>query len=174
MKITWAEANQAKQLITKEQNKQSKQCYNYGNSYNINSLSIDTKVTAITNVAGVSVPVTVATATSKGDTFQVTFVLSANGSYTASGQYRIVSVISPTFGDQVTNTEIINFSESGTYQLNTTNNTITINSSTGDFIEGTLDIETFNETTVSFTQEMEEVVDGIKTEIKASISFTRQ
>jgi hypothetical protein len=75
----------------------------------------------------------------------------------------------------VTNTEIIDFSDSGSFQLNTTNNTITFNSSTGgDFIEGTLDIETFNETTIAFSQEIEEIIDEITTEIKASISFTRQ
>jgi hypothetical protein len=75
----------------------------------------------------------------------------------------------------VTNTEIIDFSDSGSFQLNTTNNTITFNSSTGgDFIEGTLDIETFNETTIAFSQEIEEIIDEITTEIKANISFTRQ
>jgi hypothetical protein len=148
---------------------------NLAGTYNINSLSIDTKVTSETDVSGISVPFTIATSTSIGDTFQVAFVLNANSSYTASGQYRIVSIITPAVGSTVTNTEIIDFSDSGSFQLNTTNNTITFNSSTGgDFIEGTLDIETFNETTIAFSQEIEEIIDEITTEIKANISFTRQ
>lgn len=148
---------------------------NLAGTYNINSLSIYTTVTSVTEVSGISVPFTVATSTSIGDTFQVVFVLSENGSYSASGAYRIVSTITPAVGSPVTNTEIINFSDSGTYQLNTTNNTITFNASTGgDFIEGTLDVVTFNETTVSFTQELEEEIDATTAAIKASISFTRQ
>ncbi len=147
---------------------------NIAGTYNINSLSIDTKVTSVTEVAGVDVPFTVATSTSKGDTFQVVFVLSTNNTYTASGQYRIVSTITPTVGNPVSNNEIINFNESGSYQLNTTNNTITFNSAAGDFLEGTLKIITFNETMITFNQEIEEVVDLITTEIDATISFTRQ
>ena len=147
---------------------------NIAGSYIINSLSIDTKVTSVTDVSGVSVPFTIATSTSTGDTFQVDFVLNVNGTYTASGQYRIVSVVTPTVGSQLTNSEIISFTDSGSYELNTTNNTLTIISSTGDFIEGTMDIVTFNETTVSLSQETEVELDAITTEINSRISFTRE
>ena len=147
---------------------------NIAGSYAINSFSIDTKVTSVTEVSGVSVPFTVATSTSTGDTFQVDFVLNVNGTYTASGLYRIVSVVTPTVGSQLTNSEIISFTDSGSYQLNTTNNTLTIISSTGDFIEGTMDIVTFNETTVSLSQETEVELDAITTEINARISFIRK
>jgi hypothetical protein len=147
---------------------------NIAGTYSINSLNIDTKVTSVTDVAGVQVPFTVATSTSIGDTFQVDFILNTNNSYTASGQYRVVTTVYPAAGSPVTNTEIINLSDSGTYQLNTTNNTITFTSSSGDFLEGTLSVAVFNETTVSLTQETENVIDAITTKINASISFTRQ
>ena len=98
---------------------------NIAGTYNINSFNIETNVTSVTDVAGVEVPFTVDTSTSEGDTFQVIFVLNANGSYTASGQYRVVSVVIPAVGSQFTNTEIIDFTDSGSYSLNTVNNTIT-------------------------------------------------
>jgi hypothetical protein len=147
---------------------------NIAGTYNINSLSLDTKVTSVTVVSGISVPFTVATSTSTGDTFQVDFVLNVNGTYTASGQYRVVSTITPAVGNPLTNNEIINFTDSGSYQLNTINNTITLTPSTGDFIEGILNIVTFNETTVSLTQELEEEEDLVTTKVNAAVSFTRQ
>jgi hypothetical protein len=150
---------------------------NIAGTYNINSLSLNTKVTSSTNVAGVEVPFTVATSKSTGDTFGVTFILNENGTYTVSGQYRVVSVVTPAVGDTVTNNEIIRFpdaGDSGTYNLNTADNTITFTSASGDFLEGTLNIVAFNETTVSLTQELEEVVDAITTNINANISFVRQ
>lgn len=147
---------------------------NIAGNYNINSLSTDTKVTSVTEVSGILIPLTVATSTITGDTFQVDFVLNGNGTYTASGQYRIVSVVTPAVGSQITNSEILVFTDSGSYQLNTTDNTLTLISSTGDFIAGTMNIVTFNETTVSLSQEMETVVDATTTEINSRISFTRQ
>jgi hypothetical protein len=144
-------------------------------TYNINSLTLNTKVTSVTEVAGVLVPFTVATSTSNGDTFQVDFVLNENASYTASGQYRIVSTVTPAVGNPVNNSEIIDFSDAGTYQLNTFANTITFTPSGSDnFIEGTLNIEVFNESTLSLSQELEEVDNAITTEIKANIRFIRQ
>ena len=147
---------------------------NIAGTYNINSFIVDTNVTSVTEVAGVEVPFTVASSTSEGDTFQVAFVLNANGSYTASGQYRVVSVVTPAVGNQFTNTEIIDFTDSGSYSLNTVNNTITFTSVQGDFLNGELEVITFNETTITLSQEGEEVVDKVTTEIKANISFTRQ
>ena len=147
---------------------------NISGTYNINSFNIETNVTSVTDVAGVEVPFTVATSTSEGDTFQVIFVLNANGSYTASGQYRVVSVVIPAVGSQFTNTEIIDFTDSGSYSLNTVNNTITFTSVQGDFLNGELEVVTFNETSFSLSQEEEEVVDKVTTEIKANISFIRQ
>lgn len=143
---------------------------NIAGTYNISSLSINAKATAVTS----GVPVTISNATSVGDVFQFNFILNVDGSYTASGQYVIVSTVTPVGSAPITDTSIINIDDSGTYQINTTNNTITFTSSTGDFIEGTLNVVTFNETTVSLTQEIEEIDDPITTEISASISFTRQ
>ena len=73
---------------------------NIAGTYNIKSLSLNTEVTSSTIVAGVEVPFTVASSESTGDTFGVTFVLNTNGSYTVSGQYRIVSVVTPAVGDR--------------------------------------------------------------------------
>jgi hypothetical protein len=150
---------------------------NIAGTYNIKSLSLNTEVTSSTIVAGVEVPFTVASSESTGDTFGVTFVLNTSGSYTVSGQYRIVSVVTPAVGDTVTNNEIIRFpdaGDSGTYNINTTDNTITFTSASGDFLEGTLTVIAFNETTVSLSQELEEVEDAITTKINANISFVRQ
>jgi hypothetical protein len=143
---------------------------NIAGTYNISSLSIDAKATAVTS----GIPVTISNATTVGDTFQFNFVLNANGNYTASGQYRILSTVTPIGSSPITDISIINTDDSGTYQINSSNNTITFTSSTGDFIEGTLNVVIFNENTFSLAQEIEEVDGPITNTINASISFTRQ
>lgn len=143
---------------------------NLAGTYNINSLSVNIKATAITS----GIPVTISRATNVGSVFQFDFILNANGSYTASGQYVLDTSVTPTGSSPITNTSIINIDDSGTYQINTTTNTITFTSSKGDFIEGAMNVVVFNETTVSLTQETEEFEDPITTEIDANISFVRK
>jgi hypothetical protein len=147
---------------------------NISGAYNISSINFDTKVTSITDVLGVPVPFTVATSKSIGDTFNFEFVLKADGTYTASGLYRIVSVITPAAGDEVTNSEIISITDSGTFTLNTIDAQITFFSALDDFLSGTFNILIFNETVLSLNQEIEEVDDAITTEINASIRFIRE
>ena len=143
-------------------------------TYNISELNIKTKATSTTDVAGVLIPFTVATSISNGDVFQFAFVLNSDGTFSASGQFVIETEVTPVSGDVVTNQEIVNNTNSGTYTLNSENAKITFVSSTGDFLKGTYNILTFNETVLSLNQEIEEVVDTITTEINTSISFIRE
>ena len=147
---------------------------NIAGIYNISELNIETKVTSTTDVAGVLIPFTVATSTSNGDIFQFSFVLNSDGTFSASGQFVLETEVTPATGDVVTNQEILNNINSGTYTLNSENAKITFVSSTGDFLKGTYNILTFNETVLSLNQEIEEVVDTITTEINTSISFIRE
>ena len=143
-------------------------------TYNISELNIKTKATSTTDVAGVLIPFTVATSISNGDVFQFAFVLNSDGTFSASGQFVIETKVTPVSGDVVTNQEIVNNTNSGTYTLNSEDAKITFVSSTGDFLKGTYNILTFNETVLSLNQEIEEVVDTITTEINTSISFIRE
>ena len=142
-------------------------------TYNISELNIETKVTSTTDVAGVLIPFTVATSTSNGDIFQFSFVLNSDGTFSASGQFVLETEVTPATGDVVTNQEILNNINSGTYTLNSENAKITFVSSTGDFLEGTYNILIFNKTTLSLNQEIEELSGAITNEINTSISFIR-
>ena len=59
--------------------------------YDITVLNIDIETTA--EVAGVAV--TISNTAIVGDTFQVDVIINANGTYSASGQYRVVSTVTP-------------------------------------------------------------------------------
>ena len=142
-------------------------------TYNISELNIKTKVTSTTDVSGVSIPFTVATSTINGDIFQFSFVLNSDGTFSASGQFVLETEVTPATGDVVTNQEILNNINSGTYTLNSENAKITFVSSTGDFLEGTYNILIFNKTTLSLNQEIEELSGAITNEINTSISFIR-
>jgi len=72
-------------------------------NHNITILNIDIESSA--EVAGV--PVTISNTTIDGDTFQVDVVFNTNGTYTAGGQYRVTSTVTPVATAPVTNTEII-------------------------------------------------------------------
>ena len=107
-----------------------------------------------------------------GDTFQLDFVLNANGTYTASGQYRTVSRITPNGGATSEESEIIVINATGSYQLNS-DNTITFNPQTGDFFEGIFTIKTFNETSVILSQDQEEVHGNTSFTAQATVGFIR-
>ena len=142
-------------------------------TYNISEFNIETKVTSSTDVSGVSIPFTVATSTSNGDIFQFSFVLNSDGTFSASGQFVIETEVTPATGDVITTQEIKNYTNSGTFTLNSENAKITFFSSMGDFLEGTYTILLFNETTLSLNQEAEESSGAITNEINRSISFIR-
>jgi len=146
---------------------------NIAGSYGITNLNTEMKVTSVTQVGGVSVPLDVATSTSTGDTFQINFKLEENGSFEAEGQFRTISTVTPVTGNPVTDTSIIVVDASGTFNIDTTNNTINFSSSLGEFLSGTFDVVTFNETSLVLYQESEETEDSITTEMKTSISFER-
>ena len=104
---------------------------NIAGIHGINSFNLDTKVTSETNVSGVPVPFEIATSSGYGDTFQIDFELTENGDYTLIGQYRLNSTVTPAVGNQVSDTFILLVDDSGTYEIDTTNNTITFTSSFG-------------------------------------------
>jgi len=142
-------------------------------TYNIGTLNVDTKVTSVTDVSGVSIPFTVATSTSTGDTFQFIFILNTDGTYSASGQYRTTATVTPVTGNEVTSSAIISKTNSGTFTLNIEEAKITFTSSEGNFLMGTYNILVFNETTLSLNQEKEESAGAITNEIETNISFIR-
>ena len=79
-----------------------------------------------TSTVVADVPVTVANASLVGDTFQVDVIINADGTFSAGGQYRVVSTITPVGTAPITETEIITLDpSSGSYILNTLQNTIT-------------------------------------------------
>lgn len=115
-----------------------------------------------------------------GDTFQVDFVLNESGTYTIEGQYRIVTTVTTVSGgNQDVTPSIVNFTDSGTFNINSTNNTITFASSKDDFLgseylDKTFTISVFNENSFTITQQGEEFVDPITTKVNGTVSFTRK
>ena len=145
---------------------------NIAGSYSITSLNVDKKITLKTEVEGIIVPFDI-TSTSKGDTFQIHFKLEEDGSFEAAGQYRTTSTVTPAGGNSETDTSILVTNSSGTFDIDTTNNTINFSSSVGEFLTGTFDVVTFNETSLVLYQEAKETEDTMTTEMKTSISFER-
>ncbi len=146
---------------------------NIAGSYAITNLTTDAKVTSLTNVGGVLVPLDVATSKSNGDTFQIYFKLEEDGTFKAEGLFRTISTVTPVVGSPVSETSILDIDASGNFTLDTTNNTINFSSSVGEFLSGTFDIVTFNEVSLVLYQEAEETEGSITTEMKTSISFEK-
>ncbi len=151
-------------------------------SYNIESFSLNSD---LSNEISPGVSATFSTAKFVGDTFQVDLELDANGTYTLSGQYRVITTITIVGGTNPTiPAAIINFSDSGTYSVNSLDNTIQFNSKSGNFLGATsldpvyldtsFNIVVFNENTFSIEQEAENTIDKIKTKTNSSISFVRK
>ena len=148
---------------------------NIAGIYSITNLNVDTKVTSKTEVGGVIIPGDVATTKSIGDTFQIDFELTENETFTAAGQYRANKTVTSTAGNSVTVLDplILVVDTSGSFEIDTTNNTIKFSSSVGDFINGTFNVVTFNETSLVLYQEAEQIIDPTTTEIKTTIRFGR-
>lgn len=117
------------------------------------------------------IPVTSHT-TAVGDTFQVLFIFTENGTYTAEGEFRITTTTTVA-GQTQTETEIIVLDDNGTYQLNTNAQTITINGG-GEFGSGVFDVTLFNETEFRLTQEMSDDSNNIITDTQSELRFIRQ
>lgn len=142
---------------------------NLAGAYKISALSINS--TSTTNVSGTTV--TVATATMVGDTFQVNISFKENGTYTATGQYRIVTTITPTGQDPIIEEEILVVDSAGTYSLNDVNQTIRLNNNDDEFLEGLFDVTLFNATNFNLAQEDVMTEGGITTSSEAIINLVR-
>lgn len=145
---------------------------NLAGTYNISSLSAEENESTVRG----NTTVNISTTTIVGDTFQFDFVLNANGTFTAVGQYRITSTTSANGGQPQTETEIINIDTSGTYSINTTSGVRSISFSPvdDDFLEGTFAVNLFNSTNLALIQETEETDGQIDIDREILIGFTRK
>ena len=140
-------------------------------NYNVTVLDSDIETSTIV----ANVPVTVANASLVGDTFQVDVVINADGTFSAGGQYRVVSTITPVGTPPITETEILTFeSTSGSYILNTLDNTITFSSQDVSLLEGTFNVIVFNETTFTLNQQVEEIVGDLTVRANVNLSLERK
>jgi len=103
----------------------------------------------------------------------VDVVFNANGTYTAGGQYRVTSTVTPVATPPVTNTEIIVFNNSGSYSINTDENTITFMVHDQALLSCTFNVADFNENSISLAQQVEETVGDITSLINMNISLER-
>lgn len=142
---------------------------NIAGTYNVQSFSYKTDVIATTN----GIPITIATASAVGDTFQIDLTLNVDGTYTIQGAYRVEIRLVPVVGNAVETQEIINISNTGTFTLNTNNNTITFSDGLVKDLNGTLEVRTFNETSFSLFQETDLNVSNNVENIETSIAFVR-
>ena len=140
-------------------------------NYDITVLNSDIETSTVV----ANVPVTVANASLVGDTFQVDVVINADGTFSAGGQYRVVSTITPVGSDAITETEILTFEQTdGTYSLSTLENTITFSSQDVSLIEGTFNVIVFNETTFTLNQQVEEIVGDLTVRANVNLSLERR
>ena len=87
----------------------------------------------------------------------------------------MVSTITPVGSDTITETEIITFEpSSGSYTLNTLENTITFSSQDMSLLEGTFNIIVFNETTFTLNQQVEEIVGDLTVRANVNLSLERK
>jgi hypothetical protein len=128
-----------------------------------------------TSTVVADVPVTVANASLVGDTFQVDVIINADGTFSAGGQYRVVSTITPVGTAPITETEIITLDpSSGSYILNTLQNTITFSSQDMSLLEGTFNVIVFNETTFTLNQQVEETLGDLTVKANVNLSLERK
>lgn len=145
---------------------------NIAGSYDIASINAEEEETA---TSGSGAVVNVSTTTFIGDSFDdINFVMNANGTYTASGKYRVVITETPNGGTPVKDFEIIVFQSNGSYQINNIENTITFSPNNGSFIEGLFTVVTFTKTTINMVQEKTTINGGITTTLEKTIRLKRK
>jgi hypothetical protein len=128
-----------------------------------------------TSTVVADVPVTVANASLVGDTFQVDVIINADGTFSAGGQYRVVTTLTPVGTAPITETEIITLDpSSGSYILNTLQNTITFSSQDMSLLEGTFNVIVFNETTFTLNQQVEEIDGDLTVKANVNLSLERK
>ncbi|MBU3011623.1 hypothetical protein KO506_09430 [Polaribacter vadi] len=143
---------------------------NIAGTYEVSSLTGNESETATSSSGAV---VDLATSTIVGANFQISFDITASGTYEVSGLFREIKTTTPNGGATTTDEELLTIDSEGTYQINTLNNTINFIPTTGDFLEGTFNIETFTENIISITQDSE-TAEGSNTIYKTlNIGFTR-
>lgn len=144
---------------------------NIAGNYNIQSLSINTETTTLVGV----VPIT-ARANGVGDTFQVDLLLNTDRTYTIKGEHRIVVTTTVPGVPSTTTEEIIVIDESGSYSINNANNSITFSDQNAEFLNGSLNVSVFNESSFSLTQEVEgtEPLTNSDFKVNLAVSFIRK
>ncbi len=116
------------------------------------------------------IPVT-STTTTEGDTFQIDWTFTENGTFTIEGQYRQVS-ITVIGNDTTTNTEILLINETGTYVLNANNQTIALAFDSDEDTQ-VYDIELFNENNLQIRFEESFVEEDFTSEFSIEIGLSR-
>ncbi|WP_299671598.1 hypothetical protein [uncultured Polaribacter sp.] len=146
---------------------------NIAGNYEISSIEVEEKETA-TGSSGASVDIS--TTIEVGDSFDdVSFVMNANGTFTATGKFRSVETLTTVNGGtSAPVSSIIVFDSAGSYTINSSENTITFDETSGDFIDGEFKVVTFTENTVNITQEDMDVDGGITISSKESINLSRK
>lgn len=149
---------------------------NIAGTYNISSFNVNvdlsTEVTPGVNATFSTIKII-------GDIFQVDFILNTSGSYSVSGQYSVTTTTNVVGGSTTENSSIVNFNDSGTFTINSSENTITFNSSQDDFLgneylDKTFNVTVFSENSFTIAQEAEEVIDPITTKANGKVSFTKK
>lgn len=143
---------------------------NIAGTYNIQSLSLNVQTTVNVGV----VPIT-STANGVGDTFQVDLIMNQDRSYSVKGAYRLVTTASAPGITPTETQEIINVDESGTYTINS-DNSIIFTDQNAEFLNGTLNVTVFNESTFTLTQLAEgiEPITNATFKIDLAASFIRK
>lgn len=143
---------------------------NVAGNYNLKTFTADIENTAVTQ----GVISTISTAKQVGDTFNLTLKLNTNGTFTLTGNYRVVTTVTPTGGTPTTNPEIIIVDDSGNYTVNSQTRTITFTSSNNQLLDEQYKVLVFNETTFSLSQKATDVDGGITTTTDAIIVFDKE
>jgi hypothetical protein len=143
---------------------------NIAGNYDISNLVVSTDITTTLN----GVPLKIGTATTTGDLFKVDVVMNADGTYNVEGSYTVIARLAPVVGNPVETRDIIDIENSGTFTLNTTNNTITFSEGLVRDLTGTLEVQLFNETSFSLFQEVDVTVGSNTESISTNIAFSRK
>lgn len=138
---------------------------NISGTYKITSLNIRMDQTFTINGTPIQSVTTVV-----GDTFQVNTVLSTNGTYASTGNYRITTTVVTNGGEPTTETSIITANDTGTFTVNSSDNTISIP------VNGTIqtyDVVLFNSTQINLQRNSTNSIGGVPTTTVENINLVR-
>lgn len=141
---------------------------NLAGSYSVNSYGADLTNTA--NTQGTDV--VISTATKVGDTFQVNLTLNEDGTYIATGQYRVTTTVRPVSGTTTVTPEILIVDNEGTFTINNSGSrSINFVATEGVFLNGDYRVNFFSEEGVTLIQDKTELDGGITTQTITTIAF---